>query len=208
MTFKSHIIRTTMQPDPKPFLTNEQVLELATKLHGDQKRDDGTPYINHPKYVGELAVKMYEAYCIYVRGAKFDKDLKDIILQTGYLHDVIEDTSATAESLLEAGVRPMVVTNVKTLTRKDKQLYYTYISGVVNYRVSALVKLADLQHNMIGSTGNRLDRYLFARSEIVQAWTGTDDYGGEIPGLRLVGDFYINKNLVAGHGPALYEYDV
>ena len=59
--------------------------EYADKMHGDQKRKSGEPYIIHPLAVAEtLAMQL-----------NMDADT----VCAGLLHDVIEDTSATAEDV-------------------------------------------------------------------------------------------------------------
>ena len=57
--------------------------DFATKMHQGQKRKGGEDYINHPIHVAENVAKF--------------KDSKEInqLIEAAYLHDTIEDTSAT-----------------------------------------------------------------------------------------------------------------
>ena len=58
----------------------EQAEKLATLYHLHQTRRDGTPYISHPIAVAGM-VKGKDAKCV------------------AFLHDVIEDTTASAYTL-------------------------------------------------------------------------------------------------------------
>ncbi|MBO4716454.1 MAG: HD domain-containing protein, partial [Spirochaetales bacterium] len=61
--------------------------EYADQMHGDQKRKSGEPYIIHPLAVAETLAMQLNMDCDTVCA--------------GLLHDVIEDTSATAEEVEE-----------------------------------------------------------------------------------------------------------
>ena len=63
------------------------------------------------------------------------------------LHDVIEDSSVTAEELLNAGLPETVVTAVQILSKKKGQDYQTYLKTVKSNPLARAVKLADLKHN-------------------------------------------------------------
>ena len=59
----------------------EQVKELATRLHGDQKRKySGDPYVSHTFRVADI-VKEYGG--------------DDAMIMAAILHDVLEDTPTT-----------------------------------------------------------------------------------------------------------------
>ena len=63
------------------------------------------------------------------------------------MHDVLEDSSVTAEELLNAGLPETVVTAVQVLTKKKGQDYQQYLELVKSNPIARLVKLADLKHN-------------------------------------------------------------
>ena len=56
----------------------------ADRLHGDQKRKSGEPYIIHPLAVGSILIQL-----------GMDRDT----ICAGLLHDVVEDTECTLEDL-------------------------------------------------------------------------------------------------------------
>lgn len=74
----------------KPFYEEEEILELehaidvATKAHGTQKRKSGEPYISHPLAVSATLID-------------WGMDIDTVL--AGILHDTVEDTSMTLESL-------------------------------------------------------------------------------------------------------------
>lgn len=86
-----------------PRLSTPEVILLACQLHAKQRRrytDDA--YIVHPAEVASI---------LHRHGFHGPS-----VVQVAWLHDTIEDTDATAESLLEAGVLPATVRLVVALT--------------------------------------------------------------------------------------------
>ena len=112
---------------------NEQLdiaIILATKAHATQVDKGCEPYILHP-----LAV-MSNLNCLAYKIA-------------AVLHDVIEDTLETADSLLEAGIEPRIVSWVELLTHNsDEQTYMEYIREIKKDGDATSIKLADLKHNL------------------------------------------------------------
>ena len=86
--------------------------EIATRAHRGQRDKVGTPYIRHPEAVAALVrlLPTFEAA---------DPETRTDVVAAAWLHDVIEDTSETAESLLAQGVSPTAVAAVLALTRRD-----------------------------------------------------------------------------------------
>lgn len=67
-----------------------KALKFATRMHEDQTRKDGTPYIEHPKRVAEY-VKYYKSHSTHL----------DILTAAAYLHDTLEDTNLSYYDLVE-----------------------------------------------------------------------------------------------------------
>jgi len=103
-------------------------LSIARKAHEGQLDKAGVDYIEHP---------------IYVASQVDTEEEKAVAL----LHDVIEDSSVTAEELLNAGLPETVVTAVQILSKKKGQEYQTYLETVKKNPLARVVKLADLKHN-------------------------------------------------------------
>ena len=103
-------------------------LSIARKAHEGQLDKAGVDYIEHP---------------IYVASRVDTEEEKAVAL----LHDVIEDSSVTAEELLNAGLPETVVTAIQILSKKKGQDYQTYLENVKSNPLARVIKLADLKHN-------------------------------------------------------------
>ena len=121
----------------------DRAYRYASSLHGDQKRKSGEPYITHPLRVALILAEM---------------QMDMVCLQTGLLHDVLEDTSATMDDLRERfgedvarcvdGVTKL--SKISFANREDRQaesLRKMLLAMTSDIRV-IIVKLADRLHNM------------------------------------------------------------
>lgn len=116
---------------------------LADKLHKEQKRESGEPYVIHPLNVCNILADMHA-----------DGDT----LCAGLLHDVVEDTEETLEQLeteFNASVAKLVsgVTKINNLhfnsniEATDANLRRIITSIETDVRI-IIIKLADRLHNM------------------------------------------------------------
>jgi (p)ppGpp synthase/HD superfamily hydrolase len=64
------------------------------------------------------------------------------------LHDVIEDTSVTAEDLREQGIPDRVIEAVVALTHREEDSYEAYVEALAPNPLARQVKLADLADNL------------------------------------------------------------
>jgi hypothetical protein len=108
--------------------TIEKALQLAAKAHEGQKDKEGLPYILHPLRV-MMSVEGEEAQIVAV------------------LHDVIEDTSVTADDLRQAGFGEKLVAAVLCVTHRKDEPYADYVVRCQGNDVARRVKLADLEDN-------------------------------------------------------------
>jgi len=117
--------------------------EFAIKAHKNQKRESGDPYSNHPIAVASILTEL---------------KLDSATIATGLLHDTIEDTHATYETIKEEfgkevadlvdGVTKIsVFENKATLNSKAENFRKLILATSKDIRV-LLVKLADRLHNM------------------------------------------------------------
>ena len=105
--------------------------EIATKAHEGQFRRGGiVPYIEHPKAVV----------------SRVGSDPDAVIV--AWLHDVIEDTHHTAQSLIEAGIPSNLVSAVTILTKTGEATYDDYLEQVASSPVATKVKVADMLSNL------------------------------------------------------------
>lgn len=112
---------------------------VASRAHSGQHRRDGwTPYINHPAAVsGKLA------------------DESSVVIATAWLHDVLEDTAETPETLRAAGLPDSVIHAVEVLTKTESVSYEEYLRGVRQNWIARKVKIADILHNLSDAPTDR-----------------------------------------------------
>lgn len=140
------------------YLSNEEVLKLATKLHFGQCRWDGEPYIGHPVAVAQMVEDFLSDFPY--------ETLEHIncAIQTSYLHDVLEDCPVTSEQLLKYRIDPLVIAYCELLNKKKYSCYAEYISTVSNSYYPSVVKYFDIKHNSISlGLGTKLDKYQLAQ---------------------------------------------
>ena len=106
----------------------EKALQIAARAHEGQKDKDGQPYILHP---------------LRVMNAVEDVPAKIVAV----LHDVIEDTSVTAEELRREGFDEAVLAAVECLTHRKGEPYADYVIRCKSNLTARRVKLADLEDN-------------------------------------------------------------
>lgn len=121
----------------------EKAFRFAARLHHAQKRSSGEPYMIHPLHVTHILADM-------------QMDL--VCLETGLLHDVVEDTSTTVEEIKKEFGEP-VAQCVDGVTKLAKLKFYSseerqsesvrkMLLAMVNDIRVIIVKLADRLHNM------------------------------------------------------------
>ena len=109
-----------------------RALIFASEKHKGQKRIGGDDYITHP-----IAV------CEIVKSQGFGEDYQI----TALFHDLLEDTNATQEEILEYGNQE-ILTAVKLLTKQKGYDMSEYIAAIKNNKIAFAVKAADRLHNL------------------------------------------------------------
>ena len=133
---------TRYDPDANEDLLNRAYV-YAMKAHGNQKRESGEAYFNHPLEVAAILA---------------DMKLDEATIVAALLHDTVEDTEATAQEITEKfgiEIASLVdgLTKIKQLDRITKEatqaenLRKLLLAMSKDVRV-LLVKLADRLHNM------------------------------------------------------------
>ena len=125
---------------------NEEIkkaIEFIREKHGDQKRQSGEPYINHPIQVALILSEILK-----------DKDT----IVAGLLHDVLEDTQTTYDELKEKfgkvvadiveGVTKIGKFHFKDLQTQMAENYRKLLLSMAKDIRVIIVKLADRLHNM------------------------------------------------------------
>ncbi|MBV8893856.1 MAG: bifunctional (p)ppGpp synthetase/guanosine-3',5'-bis(diphosphate) 3'-pyrophosphohydrolase, partial [Acidobacteria bacterium] len=121
----------------------DRAYRFAAEHHKHQRRKSGTPYITHPLAVAHILA---------------DMQMDPVCLQTGLLHDVLEDTTAKLDDIKEKfgddvarcvdGVTKL--SKISLANREDRQaesLRKMLLAMTGDIRV-VIVKLADRLHNM------------------------------------------------------------
>ena len=109
--------------------TLERAIELAVQAHRGQMDKAGRPYILHPLHL----MQQFE-------------DQEAMIVAV--LHDSVEDSDLTLETLAREGFSSNILAAVDAITHREGEAYNDYIKRVQTHPIARLVKLADLEHNM------------------------------------------------------------
>jgi GTP diphosphokinase / guanosine-3',5'-bis(diphosphate) 3'-diphosphatase len=117
--------------------------DFAIKAHENQKRDSGDPYSNHPIAVANILTEL---------------KLDSATIATGLLHDTIEDTYATYETIkdefgqevadLVDGVTKISAFENQAISNSKAENFRKLILATSKDIRVLLVKLADRLHNM------------------------------------------------------------
>ncbi|MFI5145127.1 MAG: GTP pyrophosphokinase [Ignavibacteria bacterium] len=107
----------------------EKAIDLAFRVHKNQKDRYGKPYIFHPLRVMN----------------KMNDEKEKIV---AVLHDVIEDSELTYKDLCDAGFSEEIIDAIASISKQDDEEYYDYIKRVMQNKLACKVKLADLEDNM------------------------------------------------------------
>lgn len=108
-----------------------RAIAIAAQAHQRQTDQGGKPYILHP-------IRMM------MRLRTTDEELMSIAI----LHDVIEDTDVTLDSLYSEGFSDRVIDAVRLLTKKHPdEDYDEFIDRILTNEDAMLIKLEDLRDN-------------------------------------------------------------
>ena len=123
--------------------TLNKAYDFAVKAHSNQKRDSGDPYVFHPIAVANILTEL---------------KLDSATIATGLLHDTIEDTITTYETVkkefgeevadLVNGVTKLSALENKVLSNTKAENFRKLILATSKDIRVLLVKLADRLHNM------------------------------------------------------------
>ena len=108
----------------------DKAIQIAASAHAGQFDKGGMPYLMHP-----------------IRVMSFLKSNDEELQCIAIMHDVLEDSSVTAEDLLAAGMTQRIVAGVQCLTKIKGESYDNYKLRVLASTDAMQVKLADLRHN-------------------------------------------------------------
>ena len=110
----------------------EEYKNYVKEKHKGQLRKHGTEYYTHPFAVSEI-----------LKNKGFDIDYQI----TGLFHDLLEDTSATYEEILNLSNEKVAIAT-KLVTKEKDYNMDDYINRIKNNDIAHMVKLADRIHNL------------------------------------------------------------
>ena len=121
----------------------EKAFRFASKYHERQTRDSGEPYMVHPVMVAHILA---------------DMRMDVVAMETGLLHDVVEDTSVTVDQVRKEfgdevarcvdGVTKLTKLDVFSAEDRQAESFRKMLLAMVEDIRVILVKLADRMHNM------------------------------------------------------------
>ncbi|MBI2679821.1 MAG: bifunctional (p)ppGpp synthetase/guanosine-3',5'-bis(diphosphate) 3'-pyrophosphohydrolase [Candidatus Solibacter usitatus] len=125
------------------FAPLEKAFRFASQHHKLQTRESGEPYMIHPLMVAHILA---------------DMRMDVVSLETGLLHDVVEDTSVTVEEVRKAfgeevarcvdGVTKLSKLDFFSAEDRQAESFRKMLLAMVNDLRVIIVKLADRLHNM------------------------------------------------------------
>lgn len=130
--------------------------EIATVCHAGQKDKAGEPYILHPYEVARNVLRLF-------RDDAYDDLPLHTALAAAHLHDVLEDTSMTADGLRELYVAEDVIEVVELLTHRRHESRDAYYARIKTNPVAVAVKRCDIAHNLEPKRLAHLDEATQAR---------------------------------------------
>ena len=111
-----------------PELAIELARALAAYAHEGQLDKAGQPYLSHPVAVAKKVHTPEEKI-------------------TALLHDVLEDTFVTPDTI-ENLFGAEILAAVQAVTRREGESYMAFVARAKQNPIARAVKLADLRHNM------------------------------------------------------------
>ncbi len=138
------LMATVREARPKDDLSGiEKAWQFAARNHIGQKRASGEPYLTHPLAVAQLLAEMR---------------MDAVTIQTGLLHDIVEDTAVSSEELRKAfgeevaacvdGVTKLNKIDFTSAEDRQSENYRKLLLAMVKDIRVIIVKLADRLHNM------------------------------------------------------------
>ena len=138
------LLATVREARPKDDLSGiEKAWQFAASNHAGQKRASGEPYLSHPLAVAQLLAEMR---------------MDPVTIQTGLLHDIVEDTAVSAAELRRSfgeevaacvdGVTKLNKIDFNSAEDRQSENYRKLLLAMVKDIRVIIVKLADRLHNM------------------------------------------------------------
>ncbi|GHT11205.1 hypothetical protein AGMMS50239_05890 [Bacteroidia bacterium] len=121
--------------------TLARAIEIAVNAHKGQKDKSGADYILHPLRVMQRGKTKTEKIC-------------------GVLHDIVEDTNWTFETLKKEGFSKEIIDVLRCVTKEsENEDYEHFINRISKNSVAVQVKINDLLDNLDLTRFKQLDEW-------------------------------------------------
>lgn len=138
----------------------ERFAELAHA--GQFRRGTEQPYIEHCRRVARVVEVEIRRYLkdSYSSAGEVDQCVDECVA-AAFMHDVIEDTKVTVDTVLEAGFSKSVAHLINSLTRTPNQKYDDFITAIVTSWPSVkIIKICDIVDNLTDKPSNaQVEKY-------------------------------------------------
>ncbi|MBQ9216408.1 MAG: GTP pyrophosphokinase [Prevotella sp.] len=134
-------------------------LRIAIEAHKGQTDKSGREYVMHP-----------------IRVAERCKNVKAKIV--ALLHDTIEDTDVTPDSLRGDGFPEEIINGILSVTKREGEAYEDFVSRAAQNPIGREVKIADLEDNMdVRRLEELTDEDVARLRKYLQAWHDLNNQG-------------------------------
>jgi len=124
----------------------EYAILMSLTMHMGQKDRAGEDYILHPMEV--CSIIKNNLTNVYRSKLAYNDITDEDIISTAMMHDIIEDSDLTLETLRAMNIFGQdVVDAIGILTKDDSVSYDDYIKNIAKNKIAIVVKIADLKHN-------------------------------------------------------------
>lgn len=127
--------------------------QIVDKLFANKLDKGGQPYLGHLCRVSDSLTKRGK-FCSEI------PNIYDKAAVVALLHDILEDTDTTIDTLRVFGFDEDIIQAVDVISRReDEQYYFDFIKRVSKNRLATLVKICDLKDNMDITRLNKFGEY-------------------------------------------------
>ena len=159
-TLKERILERMPNLKEEEIFKNTITIAFAISIvaHTGQYRDNGEPYVNHPKRLNEKYMNLMtiddhpiSKIALVLNGLPYEG-----VREVCFLHDVVEDTEVSHEEIrglyTEYGFgdffNEYIDVPLRLMTHDKSEPYESYINKVMTNPISSFVKLLDLSDNL------------------------------------------------------------